>query len=272
MPSDTERHISHPDRLRLCTLAATVAALLFCLLPTSAAQAKRLHFKLGISDRHSSMHNDAITGFYAAIFDRANADVEFCEFPLKRSKQMLKTGTIDGEVLRISIPEPIKGIALKVDEELLPVRHGIYTLKDKLQHIDSLEKINQYARKQLVIGYERGSVAAKELIQSLAPQHSGYVINNTLQGLKMLQKGRIDILISLESEADCIINTAEPLSSQVVHRGTVRSTPGFIILHQRHAAFAKKLANVIHQMKKDRSYQQLYYKLANRQHCSINEQ
>jgi hypothetical protein len=193
---------------------------------------------------------------YSEAFRRLGYGFELHGFPFERSLLEAESGRVDGEVGRIQFDEALAAqypTLIRVPE---PVNQGVfaaYTLDSSL-HLAGWADLGA---SKLMVGHPRGYKLTEKRLGAYVDKTRMLEFTHIGQGLKMLQRHHIDLLVANQSTVDDVLATAEFKEAGIVMAGILEVVQLYPYLHQRHRALAPQLAAVLKAMKNDGTWQRL---------------
>jgi len=207
---------------------------LFCLVPLANAQDTPTPkcLTLVYDDKIGASHT-LFAKFFDVLYERAGLCHNSRSMTSNRKEQMLRTGEIDGDWLRV------EGFAEQYPEAMIAVPQPIFTMP---AHFFWLEASNFDGNPASLKGKRVGHPAGYRWIEWNLPKQEAIAVplfnENTVWDL--LTRGRIEVYVTSNMSADTLLAEAE--KAGIAYRHDVwRHIPFFHILHRRHAAIVPKL-------------------------------
>lgn len=225
--------------------AAALLTLCIGLLLENAASARDPMVLAHPFPREATYAARVLSLICSDAFQQVDLDVEVRMLPPLRGSIEADAGKVDGEVGRALTYGDTHPTLIRVEESLLAFRVAAYARIPglKVSGWDSL-KGSPYR-----VEYRSGYVTFKARLEKvLPPQQISSVVDSQI-GLQNVALGRTDIFVDLEEFGDLQLARLPNRYSDVYNAGLVQDTPVYIFLHQRHAALAPRLAEVISKMK-----------------------
>ena len=193
---------------------------------------------------------------YTEAFRRLGYGYEQYEFPNERALLEVNTGHLDGETARVQFDELLSVSypnLIRVNEPIYQMYVAAYA-RDPALHLADWQDVGL---KKLVVGYPRGHKAAQRGLQTHVDPKRVFALSNETQGLKMLQRGRIDLLIATRATVDSLLSTAAFKDAHIFQAGILDVVPLFPYLHKKHRALVPRLVAVFKAMKEDGTFERL---------------
>jgi hypothetical protein len=208
---------------------------------------------------------------YTEAFARLGYGFELHFFPSERALRESNSGRMDGEAGRIRFDAALVATypnLIQVTEQLVSVPISAYTADTSIR----LSSWKNLSNRNFGIGYPRGlKIAEKRLFAHVDAEYL-FEITDSRQGLRMLRRGRIDVLIAVQATVDNVLTEAEFLDSGIALACILEVVPAFPYLHKKHHALAPQLAAVLKAMKKDGTYDRLVEEAKLALKPSVNKQ
>jgi hypothetical protein len=190
---------------------------------------------------------------YTEACMRLGYGFELYSFPAERALVEANSGRMDGEAGRIRFDPALAAKypnLVRVTEPIVNVAWTAYTADPAIR----LNDWKDLTGRNLVVGYPRGIKVFEKRLPGHVDAKDLYEITDIRQGLRMLRRGRIDVMCGLQSSVDSILAEAEFMDSGITLAGTLEKLPVFPYLHKKHRALAPRLAAALKAMKKDGTY------------------
>nr|WP_316640215.1 transporter substrate-binding domain-containing protein [uncultured Roseateles sp.] len=169
----------------------------------------------------------------------AKAGIEFkpTPLPLRRSLNMADRGDTDGELIRSAGTLQAMPQLIRIDVPVVRLVLTAYRRGDCPRSI-SLAELSQQR-----VAYFRGTRSIERLLpaSALVPSDDGW------DALRRVQASMVDVALGPEQEIDALVLTHH-LSGICKIAEPVVNTPLYHALHERHAAAAAKLEQVLKEM------------------------
>lgn len=194
---------------------------------------------------------------YAEAFGRLGYAVELHSFPYERSLLETNAGRMDLEAGRIRFNNTLSARypnLIRVDEPIRTIHLGAYTLDNTLQLVDWKDLTGR----TLTIGYNRGiKLAEQRLAQHQVPAQHLHKFIDVRQGVRMLERRRIDVLLAFERPIAEVLDESEFSQVRIQLAGVMEEIPVFPYFHSNHHSLAPRLAETLKAMKTDGTIKRL---------------
>ena len=259
-PSSVHRKLS----LILITLIASATALSFAQSPLSEPSSKRelvgkqysKTIRFSINQPENTYYYRFAKLLYTEAFGRLGYGFELYVFPSGRGLLESNSGRMDGDAGRIRFDSALAAAypnLVRVTEEVASVPIGAYTADDAI-HLNSWKDLTS---RNLVIGYSRGlKIAEKRLFDHVDAKYL-FDVADIRQSLRMIRRGRIDVMVAVQTSVEGVLSEAEFMNSGIVSAGILEVVSVFPYLHKKHRVLAPQLAIIPKAMKKDDTYNRL---------------
>ncbi len=183
------------------------------------------------------------------MFKRLNLHYNLIHLPAQRAIVFTNNGTVDGTVPRAAAIEETQQDLIRVKVKVFDFEYMAYT-KDpeiKIKDWSSLKSYN--------VGIINGW---KIVEQNIGEPKSLVKVNDFGQLLELLDKGRIDVVI-----LDRVMGTwkfKELGLDLYTNEPPLITKPNFLYVHKRHEVIAADITRVLHEMKKDGTYDAIFKK------------
>ncbi len=193
---------------------------------------------------------------YTEAFARLGYGFELYALPSERGLLESNSGRMDGDAGRIRFNSALAAAypnLVRVTEEIASVLIGAYTADDAI-HLNSWK---DFTSRNLVIGYSRGlKIAEKRFLGHVDAKYLSDVAD-IRQGLRMIRRGRIDVMVAAQASVESVLSEAEFKDSSIVLAGIVEVVSAFPYLHKKHRELVPQLAIILKAMKKEGTYDRL---------------
>lgn len=169
----------------------------------------------------------------------AKAGIEFnpTTLPLRRSLQMADRGDIDGEMMRSAGTLKEMPHLIRIDVPVARLVLAVYR-RGECPRSTSVAELSQQR-----VAYFRGTL----LIERLLPAGALIPADDTWDALRRLQAGMADAAMGAELETDTLL-ASNGVRGICKVTEPVSDAPLYHALHQRHAALAARLEQVLKEM------------------------
>ena len=227
-----------------------VAILLLCLLLPAPGQAEQ-EYRIGMPCVTTECQLPPLGLVVGEAYRRLGRKAIFQPLPSLRELEYANVGITDGCLVRT--PSVAKDYPELVQVPFPLLRNRIVACSVR----DDVEVPNQEALRQYRVGILRGSILVGLICKRVGLEPVVY--NQVGNGLKMLQEGRIDMVLEEQILARIAAeNLAMTLRySQPLHHGYY-----YHWLHRRHAPLARELAATLREMSKDGTTRRLLGRFA----------
>lgn len=200
-----------------------------------------------------------ISRWYEMVFCRAGSAVLLKSFPIARDAAEVGDGRIDGTFFRIAEFGRLYPNLVRVDEPLFEAGFCAYAKDEGLKGGVSLESLQNWTGKGLAIGYTRGIMATELLLAKtgLKKRHRLFAMTDHFQCLRMLQEGRVDLVIGTSQLVEDVLERKKMWSSGIYRAALLDSRVGYIYLNAKHIDLAPRLEEAIRQSKFDGSFERM---------------
>ena len=186
---------------------------------------------------------------YTEAFRRLDVPLVILVAPLKRIELMLEVGEIDGETMRGPAYALLHPKLIAVDLPLMPVRYGIYALKQ----VPGLSRPEDLRSGKFRGIYRRGVLFCQNTLSPLIPERKLVAVTTVKQGIDMLAIDHTDFFCDvnlgvINHEYSSTSNSSKKLQKLFDISDPVSNSA---YLHEKYAAFAVTLAETLKQMEKE---------------------
>jgi len=173
------------------------------------------------------------------IYNRAGMTPKITPFPAARATRLILTNELDGESARIELYFKDKPYLLKVEPSFYYLKTTAFALKRRNIQINSSDDLKEYN-----VGILRGVVHSADATQ-LAKKL--YLSNSVDQLFKMLELGRIDVVVDGELNGKLSLKKLNIDSISAV--GLLAKRDFFHVLHPSQSDLVDKISKSIHELK-----------------------
>lgn len=186
-------------------------------------------------------------------FKRHGYDLDVVELPAHRSLVEANSGRVDGDLSRVSdfhsVSQNQYSNLIRIESKLMSVSISLFANKDLI-----LDNPNDLSG--LHIGYKRGEENTRKLLTDLYPADYIFATDSNEMSLRILAKGRLDVIVSESVAGNRIIkNNAE--FKNLVEKGDLRELHIFAFIHRKHKKLGEQIALTLEAMKQDGSFAQI---------------
>ncbi len=186
----------------------------------------------------------------SVAFSELGYQLKIADLPNKRSLVSANNGSVDGSLFRVSsLDLHLYNNLARVDEPLFVIDQSV--IGKQQVKVDGWQSMKQY-----IISYERGT----HLIETNKDKFKSYIeVGSFEQSLQLISIDRADITIASRETATDYLSSKSPLLSDIIiHQPPLLEIKLHVFLNKNNFPnLAKKLSNVLIQMKKDGRFQQL---------------
>jgi polar amino acid transport system substrate-binding protein len=203
------------------------------------------------------------TGFldllYVELFGRLGIDFEIQALPAERCLQNANAGIDDGDVCRIADLVNVYTNFVRSSEPVMQYNHAVFS-KTKKFEVKGPESL---------LPYSVGIVTGWKIVErNTKDAPSRFMVDSADQLFRMLDEDRIDIavieqMVGLETVSRLGIKGVRVLSPPLL------SGDWFLYLHKKHADLITKVDSEIRKMKKDGTYERIWYQVRQRYANSV---
>jgi polar amino acid transport system substrate-binding protein len=187
---------------------------------------------------------------FTEAFKRLGYRFELHALPSERALRESNSGHMDGEAGRIRFNAAMSARypnLVEVNEPTFMVRIGAYSA-DASVRCDSWQDLLEG---HYLIGYQRGiKLIESKLIGRVDPEKL-YSLTDIRQGLRMMARGRIDMLVALQTSVESVLLESEFMDTDFRLAGVIEAVPVLPYLNKKHRALAPQLAATLKSMKAD---------------------
>lgn len=179
-----------------------------------------------------------VESLFRQAFEELGYEFEMHHRPNQRSLMEARTGTTDGEcarTYRYAEQEPDSGL-VRVDTMITRTSLEAWSHRTDLE----LSSVQDLHREPMRIGYVRGHVAVKNIVEQQALPYLIPVANSD-NGFKMLSAQRLDLFIGTSVSTRQELEQLD-LPNPIYSAGHLMDLRGHAYLHEKHRALAPKLA------------------------------
>ncbi len=194
--------------------------------------------------------------FYTEAFRRMGYGFALEGLPLERALVEANAGRLDGDVGRVQFDD---NLSMRYPN-LIQVPAIIATFEVMTYTTDPSIRLHTWSdldEKGLIIGHHRGHQLSRNKLLAHVPQQDIIEISNIRQGLLMLTRGRIDILITSKLLVESVLSNPRFKESGIMPAGMLEKFKIYPYLHKKNSALVPQLASVLNAMKDDGTYERL---------------
>ncbi len=202
----------------------------------------------GTNNTKHSHHGRWLQLIYAEVFKRLNIKFSYQSYPAKRASAMSDNGLSDGEIHRVYDYSEKHPNLIRVEEPHFSIHFSAYAIDPaiKLSGWESLRG------KDYMVGHRIGVKKTQSKLPSIIPKRKLSGVINISQGLKMLQKNRLNLFIDVESVIESILLEDNTVRHLKVHRaGVMEKVTVHAFLHKKNKVLVEKIAVILKEMKKE---------------------
>ena len=191
---------------------------------------------------------------YREAFSRVGRDVAFVDYPAARASVELDVGSIDGEGGRpLSYADSSKNI-VRLRVPLFAVTYVAIGRRGELPTVSSWDSLKDFKG---VVAYKAGVYTTSTQLPRVLPVNRLIGLPETDRGLKMVALGRSDLYVDEELTILSALADAELATLPLARAGVLGNIDVYGYLHQRHAALAVRLGDVLALMQKQGDIERL---------------
>jgi len=219
--------------------AASRRRLIASVLLAAAAARVRADGALLITAVSKTGSSGVAARLLGEIYRRAGLQLQIEVLPAPRTSLMSLSGQADGDLMRIQSYGQNYPQLVRIDPAYYRVSVKAYSMPDRYVHVRTRDDLQHYAL---------GAIRGMPYVAELSDKHPALTLTqNSSQMFRMLQAGRLDVVLSPTLSAQSAIN-----SLQIRH---VVASPELALfelhhyLHVRRKDLAPRIADVIRKMK-----------------------
>ncbi|WP_031483112.1 substrate-binding periplasmic protein [Maridesulfovibrio frigidus] len=199
----------------------------------------------------------ALIRLYSEVFRRAGIRFRYLNVPSKRAMSLLCSGEVDGDLGRLYSFMNQDRCVVRVGEPNFSISITAFSANPNIS-LNGWESLRGSKYKAECF---RGELICLTRISDLLPPDQCSEVNTVHQGIQKLFKGRTDVFIKGTGAVDWYLKSDQfKIISQgrkIYKSGVMERTTSHMFLYRRHAYLASKIAEILRDMKKDGSFQQL---------------
>ena len=236
--------------LMLCLIFITISAISW-----SATTTEPRIIIFATSFPQDSFFYKKYKDIYKEAFKRLGYQFKLEVFPSKRLAQAVNSGIIDGDASRIKQMN---------SENHFPnmriVNEAITAMNISAFTNNKILKINDWVdlkHNDLKIAYPRGYRIVEINLPKVASNSRIIKVSDSMQGTRMLNGDRFDILIDVKRTVEVLLQKTEFTDHKVKHAGILETIILYPYLHKKNAHLVQKLAHALKNMKEDGQFQKI---------------
>ena len=175
-------------------------------------------------------------------YQKIGIELKIIHVPIARSLVLANNGIVDGDVSRISKIENQYGNLIKIPVPINHIDIRMFSYNKKL--LANKNNINGFYR----MGCVRGLILVEKI--STTMKADCYKVNGHKQGINMLNKNRIDVLL-LPLTIGAYFKSVDSQFSTSHYSDSLGREPLFHYLHKKHHKLVPKLTLILQQMNID---------------------
>jgi hypothetical protein len=218
------------------------------LRPAMAQRPAKLVFVF--SRAASDPYTQWLIRLYTEALARIGIEFEFLEVPPNRATAMSSSGEVDGELGRTHEFAALYTSLVRVESPNNAVMFSAYAAVD----VPRLESWAALRDAPLSVAFRAGIKEVEDEMRHDAYRDRTTSVKTPISGLKMLQRGRVDVYVDVQNAVDAFLAVPHaeldpPPAPQPRLVGVLHRTTGHAYLHERHRSLAPELAAILQQMK-----------------------
>ncbi|MFA9216732.1 MAG: hypothetical protein ACEQSK_06465 [Sphingomonadaceae bacterium] len=184
---------------------------------------------------------------YGEALRRMGYQLEYRSYPAKRASVLAESGVVDGEVHRATDYSRFHPDLVQVATSHYSVTFAAYGLAP-LTLADGWAGL---AQSGVRVEYRAGIAHCETVLPPLISAARLSTVNSVTLGLRKLLRHRTDVFIDVDRVVDTVLAEPEFQGSGIVRLANMDVTGAYAFLHQRNAALAPKLAQVLADMRRE---------------------
>jgi len=208
---------------------------------------------------------------YTEAFARLGYGIELHLFPSERSLLESNSGRMDGEAGRILFDSALAANypnLIRVSESAASIAIGAYTADTAIRFNSEKDLVGR----NLIIGYRRGIKLSEKVLFGQVDADHLFEVTDIRQGFRMLKRGRINVMIGIQTSVEGVLAEAEFMDSGIALASILKVFPVYPYLHEKHHSLVPQLASILRSIKKDGTYDRLVREAKSTTKPSVNEQ
>ncbi len=197
---------------------------------------------------------------YSEAFGRLGVEIEFINYPMKRSPYLVNMGKADVVPARVYDFNTMYTNLLRVEEPLFPVRFSAYSHRKDIQ-LDSWDSLRN---SNLRAVYRTGVKKCEEMLPKVLPNYQIEEVEKDAQGLHMLLKRRADVYVGLELFVEPLLKSDDFSGAPIYRVGVMEKINLHSFLHKKHEKLVPRLGVALKAMREEGLFER-YDVLAARQ-------
>lgn len=219
-------------------------ALVLCCLLLAPAAARAADFVVGINATEEAQVNLEIKNLLNDAFGRLGMKARIVSLPLARSLRDASNGEVDGVAAHFKVEVAEFDNLVMVPQPMARITYGFFS-NANIRPVRSWEDITGRT-----LGIVRGDLPP--LIEALKRGIRVYELNHGDTGFRMLQAGRLDVMVYEKSYGE--LHVREAALDNILVSPLSLAGYTYFVLNDKHAALAPELARVFREMLRDGSY------------------
>jgi len=189
---------------------------------------------------------------YSDIFDELGYELKLEVLPSIRLPIQTKTGSIDGELIRMSNYGKMHRHLTRVDEPSFEFFVAVYG-HDKSLNVDSWVDL-----KGLNVGYRRGVKVIENELTKVLDEKDLVQLTDVSRALRLLSLERLDAYIGIESLTDeYITSQSERIKLSIFKVSRLKEDSAHLFLGERFSFLAPKISAALKNMKLSGRYDEI---------------
>jgi|SRR5471030_309895 len=185
---------------------------------------------------------------YQEAFRRLGYELVYLALPARRSGAEADSGKVAGELSRGRDYGETHPNLVRVEEPAISSVYSAYSLNPDLQ----LSGWQSLGDRTLRIEYRMGMQVPQSRLEAMAPNPAATCVASSLQGMRKLVAGRMDVYIDLEDVIEPTLQTDEFSGQHRIKKaGVMERFQAHAYLHRSYAALQGPLSETLRQMKKE---------------------
>lgn len=195
---------------------------------------------------------------FTKIFNKLDYQLAIQTFPPTRLAERMKSGHIDGELIRMSMYADTRPYLIKVKEPHFQFTIAVYSA-NKETVISGWESI-----KNRHTAYRKGVKVVSEQLHRISKLSYLHPHTDIYQAMSMLHLKRIELYVGVEYLTDEVLKESHTEVTKNIHKiSQLSKNTAHLFLNKKHAGLAEQISNELVQMKKNGEYKQILESIKN---------
>ena len=189
---------------------------------------------------------------FRKIFNKLNYQLEIQLFPPLRLAERMKSGHIDGELIRIASYADSRPYLIRVEEP-----HFQFTIATYSSHKDTAVS-GWESLKNRHVAYRKGVKAVSSKLNSISEKSYLHPHKDISKAMNMLHLNRIELYVGIEYLVDELLKEPNTEIPKGIHKiSQLSKNSAHLFLDQKYSYLAEKVSHELVRMKKNGEYKKI---------------